>query len=206
MADVPTSRGGKLSQGRIDHEDKGEEEDGEVGGDGDRPVLLGEEVEPDGGKDGWWQERPGEVEEEQCKGEEVKHKAVNRSARGGRRAVLGHSSGYALVLPTHYLETFKIGWLINLERFLLLFYSFIGVISCDQEITAPSSFPPSSTSASILSRSPSEPRCLSSCSTNPAFKRIPSVRLCFLSMCCINSVSPLHVALHRRQETVRMPT
>ena len=103
MSEVPAARCGKQSKCRIDHQHKGEEEDGEVGGDGDRPVLLGEEVEPDGGKDGWWQERPGEVEQEQCKGEEVEHKAVNCSARGRGRTVLGHSSGYAFFLPTHYL-------------------------------------------------------------------------------------------------------
>ena len=91
MADVPTSRGGKLSQGRIDHEDKGEEEDGEVGGDGHRPVLLGEEVEPDGGEDGGGEHRPAEVEEEEGEGEEVEDEAVNCTTRGRCRAVLGHS-------------------------------------------------------------------------------------------------------------------
>ena len=91
MADVPISRGGKLPQGRIDHEDKGEEEDGEVGGDGNRPVLLGEKVEPDGGEDGGGEQRPAEVEEEEGEGEEVEDEAVNCTTRGRCRAVLGHS-------------------------------------------------------------------------------------------------------------------
>ena len=91
MADVPAPRGCKLSQCRINHKHKGEKEDREVGGDGDRPVLLGEKVEPNGGEDGGGEQRPAEVEEEEGEGEEVEDEAVNCTTGGRCRAVLGHS-------------------------------------------------------------------------------------------------------------------
>ena len=57
-------------------ENEGEGEDGEVGGDGDRPVLLGEEVQADGGEEGGGEERPAEVEQEEPDRDEVENEAV----------------------------------------------------------------------------------------------------------------------------------
>ena len=91
MSNIPAVRGNKKSKSRVDDQHKGEEEDGEVGGDGDRPVLLGEEVQADGGEEGGGKKRPAEVEEEEPDRDEVENEAVDRSTRGWCWAVLGQS-------------------------------------------------------------------------------------------------------------------